>query len=110
MIHLLLQSNISLLFHVHKQTKDEYIYMKKIGKPSDHCGNASNREDTNGPSNSGVSKFDRYRHQDDDDEMDEGIFLLGFFTIEHLILMDDSCSILLQTRQMKCPSWCRHSP
>lgn len=65
------------LFFACTQTQDEYIHMKKIGKPPARNGNASGRDDNeNGSKSSGLSKFDRYRHQDDDDdEMDEGSVL-----------------------------------
>lgn len=51
--------------------QDEYIYMKNIGKPAQAgYGGTNNRNES---SNSGVSKFDRYKHQDEnDDDMDEG--------------------------------------
>lgn len=46
---------------------DEYIHMRKINKPPQY--NRSRCEQ----SDSGLSKFDRYKHQDDDeDDMDEG--------------------------------------
>lgn len=74
---------ISFLFYT--QTQDEYIFLKKIGKPSAQSGGASICDDENGPKRSGLSKFDRYRHQDDEDEMDEGkIVFFSFCSFEKL--------------------------
>lgn len=47
--------------------QDEYIYMNKIEKPT-------TQQNHHHQSNSGVSKFDRYKRQDDDDEMEQGNF------------------------------------
>lgn len=59
-----------------KQTPDEYIFMKNIGKPAQGYGN--NRRDSH--SSSGVSKFDRYKNQDED--MDDG----NYAFLEHINL------------------------
>lgn len=51
-------------------SKDEYIYSKNIGKPV-RSGFTNDRSHAH--SSSGLSKFDRYKHQDaSDDEFDEG--------------------------------------
>lgn len=49
--------------------QDEYIHMNNIKTPI-HSYKSQNLNDQ---TDSGVSKFDRYKHQDEDDEdMDEG--------------------------------------
>lgn len=50
--------------------QDEYIHMNGI-KTAAH--NSQHNGNQHGQADSGPSKFDRYKHQDDDDdEMDEG--------------------------------------
>lgn len=48
---------------------DEYIHMNKINKPAQYNHNRYEQQ-----SDSGLSKFDRYKHQDEDDDedMDDG--------------------------------------
>lgn len=46
--------------------EDEYIHMKNF--------NSAQRNDQFKQSDSGLSKFDRYKHQDEDDDMDDGNF------------------------------------
>lgn len=61
--------------------QDEYIHLNNIGKPQARGGGA-NACNSNGSKASSLSKFERYRHQDaDDDEMEEGNFFFSFCSL-----------------------------
>lgn len=61
--------------------QDEYITMKNITAPA-HTYNHNHTQNHHDEVDSGPSKFDRYKYQDEDDEMDEGNlkFFLIFFS------------------------------
>lgn len=65
-ICLLNETNVLHFFFFYFLT-DEYIQLRNINKPPQHNRNRCEQSD------SGLSKFDRYRHQDDnEDDMDDG--------------------------------------
>lgn len=88
--------------------QDEYITMNNIVKPTTQQ-NQNHQNQTQSQSQSGLSKFDRYKHQDDDGDdgadMDDGKF--GFRFSNWNLCIDFRFVVLQMDCQRKCQSWYR---